>query len=561
MGFNFGAFAGGVASGYEAASKLRIQQEEQKNKRDALVAKMAKEQKAALNAAKNGLSDNQLAKAKATIQYQKDLADATTAEEHAGLTNAYDTQMAAFDDKTQVYTDQLAQLNPTEDQVAEVANAESEAVGKAVETAMPEVMQRSSSIVFNNKSYAGNTQATNFLKMRMKAPNGQETTRVNDNTYEVEVKDKDGKWQSAGFEPLRYFAPETAKDSSTEMERAFQAYTEKTGKDISIWEFKQKFWSPKESTSSVDITTLPSMVQKNIQNQLGKDVTTLPQSVVNTYMTEDSGDTTKEFTVLNTDEKKALGIPSHAIVQKETTTGKLSISNLKGNEQVTIPQGMNPIYDDTGKIIEFEPIKGSKAFTEAEAAEQRAATIYAGTVDSANTVIGKVEEAMKIVDEEWFATGLASQITGWIGGTEGLSLQSKYNTINAIMGFEELRKMRSESKTGGALGQVTELELKLLQSTTAELNKDLKADVQKTHLGQIKKKYLRVLIKAGFYDNAKGYGYAPTKPLYEDGKLTNWKVMGRLISDKEMKQILPNKEYNKLRAITGKERNQSPFFK
>jgi hypothetical protein len=121
--------------------------------------------------------------------------------------------------------------------------------------------------------------------------------------------------------------------------------------------------------------------------------------------------------------------------------------------------------------------------------------------------------------------------------------------------------MRAESKTGGALGQVTELELKLLQSTTAELNKDLKASVQKTHLTQVKKKYLRVVIKAGFYENAKDFGYAPATPLYEDGKLTNWKVMGRLIPDKEMKDILPNKEYNKLRAITGKKKQQSPFFK
>ena len=44
MGFNFGAFAGGVASGYEAATKLRIQQEEAENERKELLAKMAKEQ-------------------------------------------------------------------------------------------------------------------------------------------------------------------------------------------------------------------------------------------------------------------------------------------------------------------------------------------------------------------------------------------------------------------------------------------------------------------------------------------------------------------------------------
>jgi hypothetical protein len=564
MGFNFGAFAGGVATGYEAAQKLVIQQDEANRKREELVAKMAKEQKAALNTAKEGKADNTLKKAEATMKYQKDLADATTAEEYAGLTNAYDKQMAAYDDKDKLYTDTLTELNPTEEQTAEVAQAESAAVDKVVKKVVaknPELNQRSSSITFDNKSYAGNTKATNFLKMRQKAPNWQETTRVNDKNYEIEIKDKDGKWQAAPFDPLLYFPPKADKDSSTEMERAYSAYNKRTGNNIPIEEFKQKHWSPKEGLSTVDITTLPSTVQQNIQNQLGKDTKFLPQSVVNTYMSEDTGTTTNQFSVLNTDEKQALGIPSHAIVQKEATTGKLTINNLKTNEQVKIPEGMNPIYDSTGRIVEFVPIKGSKAYNEAKGAEQRQATIYAGTVESANTVIAKVEEALAIVDEEWFATGLAAQVTGWIGGTEGLSLQSKYNTINAIMGFEELRKMRAESKTGGALGQVTELELKLLQSTTAELNKDLKASVQKTHLTQVKKKYLRVVIKAGFYENAKDFGYAPATPLYEDGKLTNWKVMGRLIPDKEMKDILPNKEYNKLRAITGKKKQQSPFFK
>ena len=564
MGFNFGAFAGGVATGYEAAKKLQVQQAETQRKREELVAKMAKEQKAALNTAKEGKADNTLKQAEATMKYQKDLADATTAEEYAGLTNAYDTQMAAFEDKGTFYTDTLAELNPTEEQKAEVAQAEGAALDKVVKKAVaknPELNQRSSSITFDDKSYAGNTKATNFLKMRQKAPNWQETTRVNDKNYEIEVKDKDGKWQTAGFDPLRHFAPEADKTTSTEMERAYSAYNKRTGNNIPIEEFKKKHWSPKEGASTVDITTLPSTVQQNIQNQLGKDTKFLPQSVVNTYMTEDTGDNSKQFSVLNTDEKQALGIPSHAIVQKESTTGKLTINNLKTNEQVKIPEGMNPTYDSTGRIVEFVPIKGSKAYNEAKDAEQRQATIYEGTVESANTVIGKVEEALTIVDEEWFATGLAAQATGWIGGTEGLSLQSKYNTINAIMGFEELRKMRAESKTGGALGQVTELELKLLQSTTAELNKDLKANVQKTHLTQVKKKYLRVVIKAGFYENAKDFGYAPAAPLYEDGKLTNWKVMGRLIPDKEMKDILPNKEYNKLRAITGKKKQQSPFFK
>jgi len=291
MGFNFGAFAGGVASGYEAATKLRIQQEEAENERKELLAKMAKEQKEALQKAKDGKTDNTLKKAEATMKYQKDLADATTAEEYAGLTNAYDTQMAAYDEKEKFYTDEITRLNPTPEQTTEVADAENVAVDQVVEKAVaenPELNQRVTSIRFDNKSYAGNTKATNFLKMRQKAPNWQETTRVNDKTYEIEVKDKDGKWQSAGFEPLRHFAPEADKDRSTEMERAHIAYNKRTGKNIPIEEFKQKHWSPKNGKQTIDVSTLPSKVQENIRKQLGSDTKFLPESVVNTYMTEDA---------------------------------------------------------------------------------------------------------------------------------------------------------------------------------------------------------------------------------------------------------------------------------
>jgi len=267
MGFNFGAFAGGVATGYEAAQKLVIQQDEANRKREELVAKMAKEQKAALNTAKEGKADNTLKKAEATMKYQKDLADATTAEEYAGLTNAYDTQMAAYDDKDKLYTDTLTELNPTEEQTAEVAQAESAAVDKVVKKVVaknPELNQRSSSITFDNKSYAGNTKATNFLKMRQKAPNWQETTRVNDKNYEIEIKDKDGKWQAAGFDPLRHFAPKADKDSSTEMERAHIAYNKRTGKDMPIEEFKQKHWSSQTDSKTIKVSDMPSTATQKI---------------------------------------------------------------------------------------------------------------------------------------------------------------------------------------------------------------------------------------------------------------------------------------------------------
>lgn len=52
-------------------------------------------------------------------------------------------------------------------------------------------------------------------------------------------------------------------------------------------------------------------------------------------------------------------------------------------------------------------------------------------------------------------------------GTSARDLQATLDTIKANVGFEALQAMRDASKTGGALGSITERELDLLQATLA----------------------------------------------------------------------------------------------
>ena len=60
--------------------------------------------------------------------------------------------------------------------------------------------------------------------------------------------------------------------------------------------------------------------------------------------------------------------------------------------------------------------------------------------------------------------------TGWIRfGNDANELESRLNTILSIIGFNRLQKMRMDSPTGGALGQVSNIENKLLQSTQGAL--------------------------------------------------------------------------------------------
>jgi hypothetical protein len=73
-------------------------------------------------------------------------------------------------------------------------------------------------------------------------------------------------------------------------------------------------------------------------------------------------------------------------------------------------------------------------------------------------------------------------ISGWSVGwgsllkylpeTQANALSKKLDTIRANIGFEELQRMRDNSPTGGALGQVSEMENKLLQAVQGSIDQD-----------------------------------------------------------------------------------------
>ena len=91
-----------------------------------------------------------------------------------------------------------------------------------------------------------------------------------------------------------------------------------------------------------------------------------------------------------------------------------------------------------------------------------------GTLIQANTVIEKVDEALKQVGG--FKVGLAGRAFGLIPGTGAYNLNKTIDTIKSNVGFQALQAMREASPTGGALGQVAVQELNMLQATIASLD-------------------------------------------------------------------------------------------
>ena len=68
-----------------------------------------------------------------------------------------------------------------------------------------------------------------------------------------------------------------------------------------------------------------------------------------------------------------------------------------------------------------------------------------------------------------WTTGLGSNLAG-IKGSAAHDVQADIDTIRANVGFDRLQQMRDSSPTGGALGQVSEQENKLLQSVMGSLD-------------------------------------------------------------------------------------------
>ena len=109
-------------------------------------------------------------------------------------------------------------------------------------------------------------------------------------------------------------------------------------------------------------------------------------------------------------------------------------------------------------------------------------------------VTSKITEALEMIGKYGLTTtGLPGAIMSKIPGRDAYRLDNSLQTIKANIGFDELRKMRAESPTGGALGQVSEKEIDFLQNTLASLDLGIGTEDLISNLGQIDTIYKKVL--------------------------------------------------------------------
>lgn len=90
-------------------------------------------------------------------------------------------------------------------------------------------------------------------------------------------------------------------------------------------------------------------------------------------------------------------------------------------------------------------------------------------------------------------TGLFGYAMSHVAGTDAHDTKNAIDTIEASIGFDRLQKMRDDSPTGGALGQVSNIELALLRQSLGSLKQSSSRAQFVKNLGSIETQYKKAV--------------------------------------------------------------------
>lgn len=133
-------------------------------------------------------------------------------------------------------------------------------------------------------------------------------------------------------------------------------------------------------------------------------------------------------------------------------------------------------------------VKRAEKGAEAEAAKQQAFPKARDTLNSLERQWDVVESTIDTALNQ--VSPFTASVGAWtraIPGSKARDLEENLNTIKANVGFDKLQDMRENSPTGGALGQVSELENRLLQAVAGSLEQGQSVEQLKKNLNQVKR--------------------------------------------------------------------------
>jgi hypothetical protein len=169
-----------------------------------------------------------------------------------------------------------------------------------------------------------------------------------------------------------------------------------------------------------------------------------------------------------------------------------------GSEWPNPPAGYNYVRKADGSfdigangVPKLAMMEGSEADITAKEKAEAEKLKKAGEETDKTSLTVATELALEALEDE--QDGVTSHVTGVTGmaqsvipGTPASTFAANLKTIQGILSFSRLQTMKDQSKTGGALGNVSNIELQLLASTIASVSQNQDPEVLKRNLEYIR---------------------------------------------------------------------------
>ncbi|CDP50709.1 hypothetical protein [Devosia sp. DBB001] len=163
--------------------------------------------------------------------------------------------------------------------------------------------------------------------------------------------------------------------------------------------------------------------------------------------------------------------------------------NLPGQPNIgTIPPGYAATQDQNGAWT-MAPIPGSPAAIEAEQANAKADLAQEQKAITSDTIVSQAQQARALMGPA--STGWGAALFGQLPVGQAADLQRHVSSLKAIASSENLNAMRQASPTGGALGNASDADIKLLQDKAGAL--DPKSEQFPTQLDDYERTLLRIV--------------------------------------------------------------------
>jgi len=200
-----------------------------------------------------------------------------------------------------------------------------------------------------------------------------------------------------------------------------------------------------------------------------------------------------------------------------------------GGRGYIIPETKDFLRDEFGNIIQApgsvqEKLTGQELerqynWPETERTFKSRMSDLDQSLDSVQEVRNTLEKAGPLP-----VTGAGSLLSR-LPGSAANNLKANIDTLRADIGFAELQRMRDNSPTGGALGQVTERELQFLQNSIASLEQSQSREQFEANLRRVESQIAKskAAINQAYQEDLRrfGPGQMPAQPGGAQGGASN----------------------------------------